>query len=126
MDSLTLTSAASQLQAQANVAKQSAAQLQEAKTRAAIKTAAQDFEAMFVSQMLQPVFAELNQDNPFGGGNAEQVYSSLMVQEYGRGIAATGQLQIAPLLEAEMLRQQGLATMSQDQAVEELQTTEGP
>lgn len=92
--------------------KQIAAQ---AKTRAQIKTAAQDFEAMFISQMLQPMFSETMDGGPFGGGNAEATYKGLMLEEYGKAIASSGQLGIAPQLEAEMLRMQGLEQLSDTQ-----------
>ena len=91
--------------------KQLAAQ---AKTREDIKAAAQDFEAMFISQMLQPMFSETMDGGPFGGGSAEATFKGLMIEEYGKSIAASGQIGIAPVLEAEMLRMQGLEQLEDD------------
>lgn len=74
--------------------------------RTRVRQAAEDFEAMFISQMLAPVFAELGQDELFGGGPGTQVYRSMMVQEYGKAIARSGGLGIAASVEREMLKLQ--------------------
>lgn len=76
--------------------------------RAGIRQAAENFEAMFLSQMLAPVFAGLGEDSLFGGGPGEQVYRSMMVQEYGKAIAGAGGLGIADTVEREMLKLQEL------------------
>ncbi len=86
----------------------SAATGSEGARRTAIHQAAEDFEAMFLSQMLAPVFAELGKDSLLGGGPGEQVYRSMMVQEYGKAIAGAGGLGIADTVEREMLKLQEL------------------
>jgi Rod binding domain-containing protein len=52
--------------------------------------AAEEFEAVFLSEMLTPVFDKLDVDPLFGGGNGEQMYRSMMVQEYGKQLAKNG------------------------------------
>ena len=42
---------------------------------------------MFLSQMFQYMFEGLDSDPVFGGGNAENMYRSLMVDEYGKQVA---------------------------------------
>ena len=74
--------------------------------RAAVRQAAEDFEAMFLSQMLAPVFTQLGKDSLFGGGPGEQVYRSMMVQEYGKAIARSGGVGIADAVQREILRLQ--------------------
>ena len=73
--------------------------------------AARDFEAVFISQMLTPMFEGIEPDGVFGGGSAENIYKSMMLEEYGKMIAANGGLGIASSVKAEMLalqeRQQG-------------------
>ncbi|MDW3207987.1 MAG: rod-binding protein [Alphaproteobacteria bacterium] len=69
-----------------------------------IRKAAQDFEAVFATQMLQPMFEELSTDGLFGGGHAEGIFQSLMVQEFGSLIARQGSLGIADTVSAELLR----------------------
>jgi len=67
---------------------------------------AQDFEAMFATQMLQPMFEGIEVDPTFGGGNGEQVMRSFLLQEYGKLIAKTDKLGIAAQVKNEMLRAQ--------------------
>ncbi|MBB4264434.1 rod-binding protein [Roseospira visakhapatnamensis] len=68
--------------------------------------AARDFEAFFLGQMLQPMFSGLSTAPPFGGGHAEQVWRSLMVDEYGKMMAASGRTGIADAVMRTMLSQQ--------------------
>lgn len=65
---------------------------------------AEEFEALFLSQMLAPMFENLQTDGPFGGGASEAIYRSLMVEEYGNAIAEAGGLGIADNVQREILR----------------------
>ena len=67
---------------------------------------AQDFEAFFLGQMLQPMFAEMDSDGPFGGGQAEQMWRSLQVDEFGKAFARAGGVGIADSIYREIMRQQ--------------------
>lgn len=69
--------------------------------------AAQDFEAVFLGQMLAQMYQGIEAKAPFGGGFAEETYRSLMHQEIGRQMAATGGVGIAESVYAEMIRMQG-------------------
>ncbi len=75
-----------------------------------IKKAAQDFESMFVSEMLRPIFDTQDVDKMFGGGESEKVYRSMMVDEYGKSIAKAGGIGIAKHVEAELLKLQEVKT----------------
>ena len=75
-------------------------------TNANIDKAAEDFEAMFATQMLQPMFEGIQVDSTFGGGHGEEVMRSFMLQEYGKMIAKGGKLGIAAQVKSEMLRAQ--------------------
>ena len=74
--------------------------------RAKIREAAQEFESVFLGEMLRPVFDQLETDDLFGGGSGERMYRSLLVQEYGRAIARTGAVGVAEAVEREMLKLQ--------------------
>jgi len=78
--------------------------------RAAAKRAAEDFESVFVAQMMEPMFQGLKTDGMFGGGQGEGVFRSLMIQEVGKEISAAGGIGIANAIYGEMLRMQGLET----------------
>lgn len=75
-----------------------------------IKKAAVEFEAVFATQMLQPMFEELSTDGIFGGGHAEGIFRSMMVQEFGTLIAKRGGLGIADTVSSELLRIQEAQT----------------
>ncbi len=74
--------------------------------RAAIRRAAENFEAVFLSQMLTPMFETLGSDGMFGAGPGEDIYRSLMVEEYGKAIARSGGVGIAARVERELLQLQ--------------------
>jgi flagellar protein FlgJ len=71
-----------------------------------IDKTAENFEAMFATQLLQPMFETVNVDPTFGGGNGEQIMRSFVLQEYGKLIAKSGKLGIASQVKSEMLRAQ--------------------
>lgn len=70
------------------------------------REAAEEFEALFLSQMLAPMFEGLQSDGPFGGGSSEEIYRSLMVEEYGKAIAKSGGVGIAEAVQREILKMQ--------------------
>lgn len=59
------------------------------------RAAAEQFEAFFLGQFLESMFAGIRTDGMFGGGNGENVYRSLLTQEYGKAISASGGVGIA-------------------------------
>lgn len=73
---------------------------------ASVDKSAQDFEAMFATQLLQPMFDTVHVNETFGGGHGEEVMRSFLLQEYGKMIAKTGKLGIASHVKTEMLRAQ--------------------
>lgn len=73
------------------------------------KQAAEDFEAVFLAQMLGPIFDSLETDGMFGGGSSEKIYRSLLVQEYGKSIAKTGGIGISAAVQREILKLQEVA-----------------
>jgi peptidoglycan hydrolase FlgJ len=83
-----------------------AADAARARKDAAAAEAAQSFEAQFLSQMLEPMFAGLGTGGPLGGGHAEEVWRSFLLQEYGKVIAKSGGLGIADAVKQEILRAQ--------------------
>jgi Rod binding domain-containing protein len=72
----------------------------------AAKKAAIEFESVFISQMLAPMFDGISSDGPFGGGSGEKVYRSLMVDEYGKLIAKSGGIGLADSVMREILKHQ--------------------
>ena len=59
---------------------------------AVAKKAAQEFEGVFITQFLGQMFSGIPTDGPFGGGQGEEMFRSLMVDEYGKQIDSAGRL----------------------------------
>lgn len=68
-----------------------------------INRASEDFEAMFMTQMLSPMWEGIEPDETFGGGSGEQVFRTFMMQEYGRLAAKSGTLGISDDVQRAML-----------------------
>jgi Rod binding domain-containing protein len=77
------------------------------KNLAHIEEVAKDFEAMFMTEMLKPMFAEIKVDEKFGGGKGEEIFRGFMLQEYGKLAAERGELGIADAVKKELIRMQG-------------------
>jgi len=60
------------------------------KNEAAAKKAAEDFEAVFLNELLGPMFEGIKTDGPFGGGPGEEMFRSLLIDQYSHAIAHQG------------------------------------
>ncbi|HZB91574.1 MAG TPA: rod-binding protein [Stellaceae bacterium] len=67
---------------------------------------AENFESFFLSQVFENMFAGVGTDSLFGGGNAETVYRSLLLQQYSKVAAKAGGVGIADAVQREILRTQ--------------------
>ena len=65
------------------------------KDLAALKKVGEDFEAQFLSQMIGHMFEGTKTDGLFGGGRGEEMFRSLLVDEYGKSIAKAGGIGVA-------------------------------
>jgi len=100
-DSQFLTQASNALNAGRSLPKTGHAQ----NMRQARKTA-REFEAVFIGQMLQPMFQNIDAAEPFGGSSSEKMWRSMQVDEYGKAIAKAGGIGIADAVFREILRAQ--------------------
>ena len=71
-----------------------------------VKKSAEDFEAVFLSEMMGHMFEGLEPNKMFGGGQGEKMFQSMMVQEYGKMMTKGQGIGIAQQLQAAMLRMQ--------------------
>ena len=72
----------------------------------AIENAAKEFEAVFMTEMIKPMFEGLKVNSRFGGGKGEEIFRGFMIQEYGKLISERGEIGIADAVKAEMIRLQ--------------------
>lgn len=70
--------------------------------------AAQEFEAFFLTQMLESMYAEMQPDPMFGGGQSEKIFRSFMLDEYGKMMAKSGGVGIADSIMSTLLQSQDM------------------
>jgi flagellar protein FlgJ len=83
-----------------------ATRLPAAGTDAAARQVAEEFESVFLSQMLEAMFAEVGKESAFGGGPGERAFSGLLHEEYAKVMQQSGGLGFADRLTSEILRYQ--------------------
>jgi flagellar protein FlgJ len=76
------------------------------KKMAKIDEAAQEFEAMYMTEMLRPMFEGIEVDPNFGGGKGEEVFNGMMLEQYGKIMAKHGGIGLAKYVKDEMIRLQ--------------------
>jgi Rod binding domain-containing protein len=65
--------------------------------------AAEEFEAIFIAQFLGSMFQGVRTDGPFGGGPGEEIFRSLMLEQYGKRIAADGGFGLADSVKRQLI-----------------------
>jgi Rod binding domain-containing protein len=73
---------------------------------AAATKAAKEFESVFISQFMGSMFSGISTDGPFGGGQGEEMFRSMMVNEYSKSIEARGGFGLAAAVTKQLLKQQ--------------------
>ena len=85
----------------------------------AMKRTAQDFEAVFLNQMLAPMFEGLDTDGLGGGGVGEEMFRPMLIDTYAKSIAQRGGVGIADHIVAEFNRMQAQAATPPEAADEQ-------
>ena len=78
----------------------------DAKDQAKIKASAEDFEAFFVTHAFEDMYGDLSSDPLFGGGEAENIFRSFLLQEYGKQVAKTGGIGVSDMVQKQLLQLQ--------------------
>ncbi len=69
---------------------------------------AEEFEAVFLGQMLQPMFQNIDAAEPFGGSASEKMWKTMQAEEYGKAIAKSGGIGLADVVFREIIKTQEL------------------
>ena len=77
-----------------------------AATLAAAKKAGKDYESVFISEFMGSMFNGISTDGPFGGGQGEQMFRSLMLDQYGKQIASRGGFGLSNAITKQLLAHQ--------------------
>ncbi len=72
--------------------------------------AAKAYESVFISQFLGSMFSGIKTDEMTGGGQGEEMFRSLMVDQYAKGLEQRGGFGIAAQMKAELLKHQQAAS----------------
>ena len=76
--------------------------------RGQIKETAGKFEASFLSAMMQSMFEGVKTSEPFGGGQGEDMFKSLLTEAMAKEVTKAGGVGLASTVQREMLKLQGL------------------
>ncbi|MDD2736194.1 MAG: rod-binding protein [Desulfuromonadaceae bacterium] len=89
------------------------------KQRQQAKKISQDFEGLFVGMMMKSMRATVGKDTLTGGGHGEEVYRSMLDQQYAdASVKRGGGLGIAKIIEKDIIRQESRTTTPKIDRVE--------
>jgi len=69
-----------------------------------VDKAAKEFEAVFITQMIQQMYEGVEVNKDFGGGHAEKIFRSMMFDEYGKVMANAGGIGVAQQVKNELIK----------------------
>lgn len=91
----------------------SAASTADLAKRGKIKETADKFEASFLSVMMQSMFEGVKTSEPFGGGQGEEMFKSLLTEAMAKEVSKAGGIGVSSVVQREMLKMQGLQEVAQ-------------
>lgn len=74
-----------------------------------VRRAAEEFEAMVLGQLLQPMFAALDTQGLGGGGFGEEIFRPMLVEQYAQSLSRSGGVGLAQSIITELQRMQAAA-----------------
>lgn len=83
---------------------------------AEIRRIAEEFESVFLAEMLSPMFDALDTEGLGGGGMGEQMFRPMLVEQYAESIARSGGIGLADAVVRELTRMQMMSTEAADGA----------
>jgi Rod binding domain-containing protein len=81
-----------------------------------IRRAAEEFEAVFLNQMLAPMFEGIQTDGLGGGGMGEEIFRPLLIERYAQSLTQAGGIGIADSIIRELMRMQETSVPPQEAA----------
>ncbi len=73
-----------------------------------VKKLATDFEAMFMEQMLKGMRSSVQKSGLIDGGNAEEIYTSMLDSEYAKNMANQHNGGLSDMIERQLLQSMGV------------------
>jgi flagellar protein FlgJ len=65
-----------------------------------------EFESVFISQFMGSMFQGISTDGPTGGGQGEEMFRSLMIDQYSKSIEQRGGFGLAAAVKRQLLKHQ--------------------
>ena len=78
------------------------------KIKGKAKSAASEFESMFLNSMFEQMNTNVDGEGPFGGSGAQKVWRSFLTNQYAQMYAKAGGIGIANHVYDELLKLQGV------------------
>jgi len=75
-----------------------------------VRRAAEEFESVFLNEMLAPMFEGVQTDGLGGGGMGEEMFRPMLIERYAQSITHAGGVGIADSVMREMMRMQAAQT----------------
>ena len=79
-----------------------------------IRRAAEEFEAVFLNQMLAPMFEGIQTDGLGGGGMGEEIFRPMLIERYAQSLTQAGGIGIADSIIRELMRMQEAAVPTEE------------
>jgi len=93
-----------QIQPKSNLANKELAPQNSFEARA--RKSAEEFEAVFLSQILKSMSTGIKSDGPFGGGHSEEVFQDLLSEQMATQISRNGGIGLSDAIYREILKTQ--------------------
>jgi peptidoglycan hydrolase FlgJ len=71
-----------------------------------IRRVAEEFESVFLTEMLAPMFEGVETDGLGGGGDGEKMFRPMLIERYAQAIAKAGGIGLADSVMSELARLQ--------------------
>ena len=75
---------------------------------AQVKKLASDFESIFLEQMFRSMRSSVQKSGLVDGGNAEEIYTSMLDSEYAKQMSGQGNAGLAQMIERQLLQTMGV------------------
>ena len=81
--------------------------------QAQMRRVAEEFEAIFLAQMMAPMFEGIDTDGLGGGGIGEETFRPMLIERYAEALSKAGGVGIADAIVRELMRLQETSPQSE-------------
>ncbi len=74
--------------------------------KSAVRDAAEEFESVFLKNMLEAMFTGLEEGGTWGSGHGSEAWQGMMIDEYAKAVSESGGIGLADSVERQLLQLQ--------------------